>query len=121
MNTTHKPFRDQYLLDLFGGVGLVARASRKYGPPAYNLDGRIGAGDITRPGILCQLKCDTRDKRLTASAMAPPCGTFPMALQEPLRELQFTHGKPGLTPYMKELLTTRTAASQCCHPSVGTR
>ena len=77
-------------LDLFSGAGRVAKALRRAGQPAEELDILLSAEhDVTRKSVLDGLLRRVRLRLVRAALIAAPCTTFSRARRCP------TAGRPG--------------------------
>jgi hypothetical protein len=100
-NTTHKRLPRHYMLDLYGGSAGVAKASRRFGLPAYVIDMANGARyDITaNVTLLRRILRDIHDGRCVSASIATACGTFSTALRVPFRTEEYPWGRPDLAEH----------------------
>ena len=93
-----------YILDFFGGTGVVARGVRRFGTPCYVVDGMHGEQyNVTKnPKLLKRILRDIREGRCIGAMNAPPCGTFTQALRVPFRSTEYPYGLPDLAPHNRE-------------------
>jgi len=89
---------NRYLLDVFGGVGGVARHSRRYGVIAYVWDTVNGKRyDVSDRRSWRLLRRDIQSGVCAAVMLAPPCSTYSISRFPKVRDReQFIYGFPNL-------------------------
>lgn len=114
--------RGDIFIDLFGGVGRVARCvSQRGGPNAIVLDFSYGY-DILRPGAVEHIAQLAKAGRLKGIMLATPCNSFSAARRAPLwssmprklRSEQHPHGIPGLKQSDIDTAEQGNAIVRCC-------
>ena len=96
--------KGEYLADLFGGSGIVSRQCRMLGVQSREWSGQCAAGDLLKGGVQRRLREDIMKGKVVAACLAPPCGTFSVAVSRScrLRSKEEPWGLAGLEDRLEE-------------------